>query len=201
MKDKFKDFCKRNKVLLTVILILNITFLTIVILSLCGVNIAKLSVENEFLTKMNNWLYKTNLAPIIAGLIFTSNVYFCVSISSNDYTVKPLIYCICLCPIFIFFQYGAGVNPLWISFLTPFCVSIAYSFKFSTMWKSALFIGIVTGYQYLMQMAKLSLFGFQYLNASLLNYIVLSIDLYIVYIIYFIVCKTIYRNKINKEVE
>lgn len=199
-KDKFKKFCKDNKGLLITALILNLTFLTIVILSLCGINVAKLSVENEFLNKLNIWLYENKLAQIVCGLIFASNIYFAVSISSSDYTIKPLLYTICLTPLFIIFQYGVGVNPLWISCLVPICLCVAYSFKFSTLWKSVLFMAIVIGYQYLMQMAKLSLFGLEYISTSILNYILLQIDLYVVFIFYYMICKSIYKNKKEKEV-
>lgn len=199
-KDNFKKFCKNNKGLLVTALILNITFLTIVILSLCGINIAKLSVENEFLNNLNIWLYENQLAQIVSGLIFASNIYFAVAITANDYTIKPLLYTICLTPVFIFFQYGVGVNPLWISCLVPICLCMAYSFKFSTLWKSVLFMAIIIGYQYLMQMAKLSLFGLEYLSTNILNYILLNIDLYVVFIFYFMICKSIYKNKKEKEV-
>lgn len=199
-KDNFKKFCKNNKGLLVTALILNITFLTIVILSLCGINIAKLSVENEFLNNLNIWLYENQLTQILSGLMFASNVYFAVAITANDYTIKPLLYTICLTPVFIFFQYGVGVNPLWISCLVPICLCMAYSFKFSTLWKSVLFMAIIIGYQYLMQMAKLSLFGLEYLSTNILNYILLNIDLYVVFIFYFMICKSIYKNKKEKEV-
>ena len=199
-KDNFKKFCKNNKGLLVTALILNITFLTIVILSLCGINIAKLGVENEFLNNLNTWLYENQLTQILSGLMFASNVYFAVAITANDYTIKPLLYTICLTPVFIFFQYGVGVNPLWISCLVPICLCMAYSFKFSTLWKSVLFMAIIIGYQYLMQMAKLSLFGLEYLSTNILNYILLNIDLYVVFIFYFMICKSIYKNKKEKEV-
>ena len=199
-KDNFKVFCKNNKGLLVTALILNITFLTIVILSLCGINIAKLDVENEFLNNLNIWLYENQLTQILSGLMFASNVYFAVAITANDYTIKPLLYTICLTPVFIFFQYGVGVNPLWISCLVPICLCMAYSFKFSTLWKSVLFMAIIIGYQYLMQMAKLSLFGLEYLSTNILNYILLNIDLYVVFIFYFMICKSIYKNKKEKEV-
>lgn len=199
-KDNFKKFCKNNKGLLVTALILNITFLTIVILSLCGINIAKLSVENEFLNNLNIWLYENQLTQILSGLMFASNVYFAVAITANDYTIKPLLYTICLTPVFIFFQYGVGVNPLWISCLVPICLCMAYSFKFSTLWKSVLFMAIIISYQYLMQMAKLSLFGLEYLSTNILNYILLNIDLYVVFIFYFMICKSIYKNKKEKEV-
>lgn len=199
-KDNFKKFCKNNKGLLVTALILNITFLTIVILSLCGINIAKLGVENEFLNNLNIWLYENQFAQIVSGLIFASNIYFAVAVTANDYTIKPLLYTICLTPVFIFFQYGVGVNPLWISCFVPICLCMAYSFKFSTLWKSVLFMAIIIGYQYLMQMAKLSLFGLEYLSTNILNYILLNIDLYVVFIFYFMICKSIYKNKKEKEV-
>lgn len=197
--EKFKSFCKANKALLLIALLLNITFLTIVILSVCGINIAKLVVENEALNTFNNWVMSNGLLPYISSVIFASNVYFAVAISANDYTKKPLIYVIVLLPVFYICQFYTG-NALIVSYLVPFCLSIAYSFKFSTMWKSGLFLGIVTLYQYLMQIAKLSLFKFEYLNTSIINYLVLSIDLYVVFIIYYCICKTIYKNK-NKEVK
>ena len=58
--EKFKSFCKANKALLLIALLLNITFLTIVILSVCGINIAKLVVENEALNTFNNWVMPVN---------------------------------------------------------------------------------------------------------------------------------------------
>lgn len=201
-KDKLKNFYNENKGLMVTALILNIVFMVIVILSLCGINIAKLSAENEFLTKFNVWVIKHGILYLVYGIIFASNVYFAVAVSSNDYGAKPLIYTICLIPVFVALQYCAGtVNTLVLSFLIPFCVCLAYKFKFSVMWKSTLFFGIVTLYQYLMQITKLRIFGFEYLNASLVNYIFLSIDLYVVFIFYFCICRTIYKNKLKKEEE
>lgn len=197
--NKFKNFCKDNKALLVIALLLNIVFITMVILSLCGINIAKLMSDDPTMTKINNWIVEAQLTPFISTLTFGSNIYFAVSISSNDYTCKPLIYTISLLPIFYICQFFPG-NKLIVSYLVPFCICLAYSFKFSTLWKSVLFLGIVTGYQYLMQMAKLSLFTFEYLNTSIINYLVLSIDLYVVFILYRAICKTIYKNK-NKEVK
>ncbi len=199
-KNNLKDFYKENKGLIVTAMILNIVFITVVILSLCGINIAKLSIENEFLGKVNNWVYNNNLLNTVYGIMFASNVYFAVAISTNDYSSKALIYTICLIPIFIALQYCTNsINTLILSYLIPFCVCIAYKFKFSTMWKSILFLIIITLYQYLMQITKLSIFGFEYLNASLINYIFLSIDLYVVFIFYFCICKTIYKNKLKKE--
>ena len=200
LKDRMKSLYEENKPLMMTAIILNVVFMIVAILSLCGLNIAKLSAENEFLTQFNNWVIRCDLLYIVYGIIFASNVYFAIAVSSNDYTSKPLIFTICLLPVFVALQYCAGLmNTLILSFLIPFCVCVAYSFKFSTMWKSILFFGIVTIYQYLMQITKLSIFGFEYLNASLVNYIFLSIDLYVVFIFYFCICKTIYKNKLEKE--
>ena len=196
---KFKNFCRDNKALLVIALLLNIVFITMVILSLCGINIAKLVVDDPTMTKINNWIIEAKLMPFISALTFGSNIYFAVSITSNDYTCKPLIYTIVLLPVFYVCQFFTG-NKLIVSYLIPFCICLAYSFKFSTLWKSILFLGITTIYQYLMQMAKLSLFTFEYLNTSIINYLVLSIDLYVVFILYRAICKTIYKNK-NKEVK
>lgn len=199
-KNSLKDFYKENKGLIVTAMILNIVFITVAILSLCGINIAKLSIENEFLGKVNNWVYNHGLLNTVYGIMFASNVYFAVAVSTNDYSSKALIYTICLIPVFVALQYCTNaINTLILSYLIPFCVCIAYRFRFSTMWKSALFLIIITLYQYLMQITKLSIFGFEYLNASLINYIFLSIDLYVVFIFYFCICKTIYKNKLKKE--
>lgn len=199
-KNSLKDFYKENKGLIVTAMILNIVFITVAILSLCGINIAKLSIENEFLGKVNNWVYNHGLLNTVYGIMFASNVYFTVAVSTNDYSSKALIYTICLLPVFVALQYCTNaINTLILSYLIPFCVCIAYRFRFSTMWKSALFLIIITLYQYLMQITKLSIFGFEYLNASLINYIFLSIDLYVVFIFYFCICKTIYKNKLKKE--
>lgn len=199
-KNSLKDFYRENKGLMITAMILNIVFITVVILSLCGINIAKLSIENEFLGKVNNWVYNHELLNTVYGIMFASNVYFAVAVSTNDYSSKALIYTICLLPMFVALQYCTStINTLILSYLIPFCVCIAYRFRFSTMWKSALFLIIITLYQYLMQITKLSIFGFEYLNASLINYIFLSIDLYVVFIFYFCICKTIYKNKLKKE--
>ena len=199
-KNSLKDFYKENKGLIVTAMILNIVFITVAILSLCGINIAKLSIENEFLGKVNNWVYNHGLLNTVYGIMFASNVYFAVAVSTNDYSSKALIYTICLLPMFVALQYCTNaINTLILSYLIPFCVCIAYRFRFSTMWKSALFLIIITLYQYLMQITKLSIFGFEYLNASLINYIFLSIDLYLVLIFYFSICKTIYKNKLKKE--
>lgn len=199
-KNSLKDFYKENKGLIVTAMILNIVFITVAILSLCGINIAKLSIENEFLGKVNNWVYNHGLLNTVYGIMFASNVYFAVAVSTNDYSSKALIYTICLLPMFVALQYCTNaINTLILSYLIPFCVCIAYRFRFSTMWKSALFLIIITLYQYLMQITKLSIFGFEYLNASLINYIFLSIDLYVVFIFYFCICKTIYKNKLKKE--
>ena len=199
-KNSLKDFYKENKGLIVTAMILNIVFITVAILSLCGINIAKLSIENEFLGKVNNWVYNHGLLNTVYGIMFASNVYFAVAVSTNDYSSKALIYTICLLPMFVALQYCTNaINTLILSYLIPFCVCIAYRFRFSTMWKSALFLIIITLYQYLMQITKLSIFGFEYLNASLINYIFLSIDLYVVFIFYFCICKTIYKNKLKME--
>lgn len=199
-KNSLRDFYRENKGLMITAIILNIVFITVVILSLCGINIAKLSIENEFLGKVNNWVYNHGLLNTVYGIMFASNVYFAVAVSTNDYSSKALIYTICLLPMFVALQYCTNaINILILSYLIPFCVCIAYKFRFSTMWKSALFLIIITLYQYLMQITKLSIFGFEYLNASLINYIFLSIDLYVVFIFYFCICKTIYKNKLKKE--
>lgn len=199
-KNSLKDFYKENKGLIVTAMIINIVFITVAILSLCGINIAKLSIENEFLGKVNNWVYNHGLLNTVYGIMFASNVYFAVAVSTNDYSSKALIYTICLLPMFVALQYCTNaINTLILSYLIPFCVCIAYRFRFSTMWKSALFLIIITLYQYLMQITKLSIFGFEYLNASLINYIFLSIDLYVVFIFYFCICKTIYKNKLKKE--
>ena len=200
LKDKLRNFYNENKALMVTAIILNLVFSIIVVLSLFGVNIAKLSAENEFLTKFNNAVIHSGMLYLVYGIIFASNVYFSVAISSNDYTCKPLIYTICLTPVFVALQYCTGmVNTLVLSFLIPFCICLAYKFKFSVVWKSTLFFTIVTLYQYLMQITKLSIFGFEYLNASLVNYLFLSIDLYVVFIFYFCICRTMYKNKLKKE--
>lgn len=200
LKEKFKTFYNDNKGLIVTALLLNVTFTILVILSLCGVNIVKINSSNEFLSKLTTWAYHHNLIEIIYGIMFASNVYFAVAISSNDYTHKALIYTLCLTPVFVILQYCIpNVNPLIMSYLIPFCVCISYSFKFSTMWKCGLFLGIVTLYQYLMRAAKLTLFNLKYLTVDLLTYLILSIDLYVVFIFYFCICKTIYKNKLKKE--
>lgn len=201
LKDKFKQLYEDNKGLIMTAIILNITFMIITILSLCGINIAKLSCSNEFLINLNNWLYSHNLHMIVAGLIFASNIYFMTAVCSNDYTLKPLIYTICLLPVFVIVQYITNVPAFVIIYLIPFCITFAYSFKFSTIWKSILFTVIIVIYQYLMQITKLNIFGFEYLTGNLLTFILLSIDLYVVFIFYFCICKTIYKNKLKKEVK
>lgn len=198
-KDKLKNFYNENKGLMMTAIILNLVFSVIVILSMCGLNIAAFSCENDFLIKMDKWLYQHELHMVISGLLFASNLYFMVAISSNDYSAKPLIYTICMLPVCVCIQYNLAVPVYVLSYLVPFCLSLAYSFKFSTMWKSALFLAIITLYQYLMMMTKLSIFGVSYLAADLLTYLLLSIDLFVVFIFYLCICKTIYKNKIKKE--
>lgn len=199
LKQKLKSVYEANKILFTIAVILNIVFSIIVLLSLFGVNIAELSCNNKFLMDMNLWFYKNNLHLMISGLMFASNIYFMIAISSNDYSGKPLLYIICLLPVCICLQYAPTVPRFIISCLLPICISLAYSFKFSTLWKSVLFLAITMIYQYSMMNTKLKIFGAAYVSADLLTYILLSIDLYVVFILYFCICKTIYKNKSKKE--
>ena len=198
-KDRMRQMYYENKGLVITAIILNIVFTIVTILSLCGVNIAQFSCNNSFLMNINNWLYAHHLHLFVASLMFASNNYFMIAICSNDYTVKPLIYSICLLPVYMFLQYTVGINLLLISCLTPICVTMAYSFKFSTLWKSIVFSIITVVYQYLMQITKLKIFGISYLSVDLLTYILLSIDLYIVLIFAFCIFKTLYKNKLKRR--
>lgn len=202
LKEKMVSLYNENKGLMVTAIILNLVFMVITILSLCGVNIAELSCNNAFLTKLNNWMYAHNLVYVVYGIMFASNIYFTIAISASDFTVRPLIYTICLTPVFVVLQYSVGaVNTIVMSYLVPLCIALSYSFKFSTIKRFAIFSIIIPLYQYLMQLTKLSIFGFEYLTANLLTYLLLSIDLYVVFIFYFCICKTICKNKNKKEEE
>ena len=199
LKEKIRNFYNENKTLMIIAILLNVVFTVVSVLSICGLNIAEFSCSNTFLIKMNAWLYSCGIQYVVAGLIFASNIYFMIAICSNDYGVKPLLFTACLLPVFIVLQYVVGVNAFVITALLPLCVALAYNFKFSTLYKGLLFYAIVLIYQYIMRAAKLSIFGISYLTADILTYILLSIDLYIVFIFYFCICRTIYKNKLKKE--
>ena len=200
LKEKMVSLYNENKALVLTAIILNLVFMVITILSLCGLNIAELSCNNAFLTKLNSWMYAHGLVYTVYGIMFAINIYFGIAVTSNDYSAKPLIYTVCLTPIFVILQYCVGVvNTMAMSYLVPLCINLSYSFKFSTLWKSALFLGIVTLYQYLMMLTKLSIFGLAYLSTDLLTYVLLAIDLYVLYIFYLCICKSIYKNKLKKE--
>ena len=196
MKEKIKNFWQENKPLLIVSLILNSTFMIISILSMCGVNCAKLVVENESLTAFNNFVLTNGLTYILYAALLSLNCYFILSISCNDFSKKPILVSICWMPVFYFCQFYP--QTLIASYVLPFCVVIVHDFKFSNMIRFVILSVITTIYQFIMQAAKLSIFKFEYLNTNIINYLMLSIDLYVVYLMYYAISKSIYKNKLRR---
>lgn len=199
-KQRVRDFYNDNKALIIIAFILQIVFSTMTILSMCGIEVTKLVVENEILIKFNDWAMSNGFAMVLSSAIFTANMYFAITICTHTFGAKPLIYCICLSPIFYCSQFIVGVDALIISSILPLAYILAYKFKFSCIWRYGIFAIISGIYTYISKAFKLNLFKFAYASTNIINYILMSIDLFIVLIIYYAIVKAIDKYKNKKEV-
>lgn len=121
----FKDYDKYLSVSLKVY---SFVLLLIFILKIVGLDYFGMDVNNPALLNLNKFITNYHLENVWYAITIYLNVYFVVSISANDNSLKTKLYVLCCMPLVIFIQVIKNSNMIFLllDYVYVFILTIIY---------------------------------------------------------------------------